>query len=258
MAWETTTGASGPVARHAVVLTGGDPVDPGLSRLLPSGAYVIAADAGLEQAGRLGVDVDLAVGDFDSVEALALASARAGGCRVERHPVAKEHTDFELALLAARIWGAERVLVVGGYGGRLDHLLANALVLAGASTAGMHVEALMGPARLTVVRPETVAELSGEAGQLVTLLALGGPAQGVKTHGLGYPLMDEDLHPGSTRGVSNHLLGTKATVGLRSGVLLVICPGELVDREAPERAGSRSERRISGSAAPEPPRAPER
>ena len=223
-------GTSGQERRQAIVLTGGDAAAPGLGRLLPLGAYVIAADSGLEQAPCLGLGVDLAVGDFDSVRPEVLAAAQLAGCRIERHPAAKEHTDLELALLAAQWWGAERVVVVGGHGGRLDHLLANALVLAGASTEGMEVEALMGPARLGVVRPGAPYTLCGEdsrgeAPQVVTLLALGGPALGVRTAGLRYPLLGEDLHPGSTRGVSNEMDAVEASVAIQGGSLLVVRPG---------------------------------
>ena len=43
----------------------------------------------------------------------------------------------------------------------------------------------------------------GEPGELVSLLAVNGPAEGVTTEGLAYPLRGETLEPGSTRGVSN-------------------------------------------------------
>ena len=211
-------------ARVVIVLTGGEPVDAAIASTLPAGAHVVAADSGLDQAVRLGLRVDLAVGDFDSVSPQTLALAVAGGARVDRHPVAKDHTDLELGLLAARSLGAEHVVVVGGHGGRLDHLLANALVLAGPALAGVAVEAWMGPARLYVARPKRPVVLEGWAGELVTLLALGGPARRVQTDGLRYPLADEDLHPGSTRGVSNEMIGAVAEVTLGEGVLLVIRP----------------------------------
>ena len=82
----------------------------------------------------------------------------------------------------------------------------------------------MGPARLYVARPKRPVVLEGWAGELVTLLALGGPARRVQTDGLRYPLADEDLHPGSTRGVSNEMIGAVAEVTLGEGVLLVIRP----------------------------------
>jgi thiamine pyrophosphokinase len=122
-----------------VVLAGGDPVDERLRRLLPSAATVIAADSGLEQAARLGLRVDIVVGDFDSVDADALAAAERSGATIERHPSEKDHTDLELALLVARRLGATRVVVAGGWGGRIDHELANLLLLGSSEYASLHL-----------------------------------------------------------------------------------------------------------------------
>jgi thiamine pyrophosphokinase len=113
--------------------------------------------------------------------------------------------------------------VLGGHGGRLDHLLANALLLASDRLAGVEVVAQMGPARVTVIRRS--ARLDGRTGDLVTLLPAHGAARGVTTDGLLYPLHDEDLAPGSTRGVSNELVTPPATVTIREGVLLAVQPG---------------------------------
>ena len=67
-------------------------------------------------------------------------------------------------------------------------------------------------------------ELTGSPGDIVTLVAVGQPAHGVRTDGLLYPLKDETLEPGSTRGVSNELTGTHATVEVASGVVLAMLP----------------------------------
>ncbi|MBW3574666.1 MAG: thiamine diphosphokinase [Actinobacteria bacterium] len=211
-----------PEVRRAVVVTGGDPIDPASAAGLGPGSYVIAADSGLDRAMELGLDVDLAVGDFDSVSPGSLAAAATAGCRIERHPAAKDRTDLELALLAAVDHGATHVLVLGGHGGRLDHLLANALVLAEERFAALSVEAVMGAARLDVVRRGL--QLVGPPGELVSLLAVGGPARDVRTEGLRYPLRGEDLYPGSTRGVSNEMSEATATLTVGSGVVLVIRP----------------------------------
>ena len=53
-------------------------------------------------------------------------------------------------------------------------------------------------------------------------------AHGVRTDGLRFPLHGEDLLPGSTRGISNELLGTTATVTVADGVLLAVQPHALV------------------------------
>ena len=208
-----------------VVVTGGDPVSLAERGRVPDGALVIAADSGLDHAHALGLRVDVAVGDFDSVSPPALARAEASGAVVERHPAAKDATDLELALDAALARGPQRIVVLGGHGGRVDHLLANAALLTSERYAAVEVVAHMGGATLTVVRDE--AELQGQRGELVSLLALHRPAVGVTTHGLLYPLTGEDLEPGSTRGVSNELVTPPGRVSLEAGVLLVVQPGHL-------------------------------
>ena len=208
-----------------VVVTGGDPIDRDHALDLPTDATVIAVDSGVEHAQDLGLAIHLAVGDFDSVDPDRLAQAERAGATVERHPAAKDATDLELALDAALALGPSHIHVLGGHGGRLDHLLGNGLVLAAPAYAGATVTARMGTARLAVVRGSV--ELSGPHGDLVSLLPVHGGAQGVTTSGLLYPLAGEDLHPGSTRGISNELIGGAATVRVDHGVLLAIQPGSL-------------------------------
>lgn len=208
-----------------VVVTGGDPVRPSDRAHVPGGALVIAADSGIDHAYALGLRVDVAVGDFDSASPSALARAEADGASVERHPAAKDATDLELALDAALARGPERIVVLGGGGGRVDHLLANAALLAADRYADVDLVAHLGGATVTVVR--RTSELHGARGELVSLLAVHRPALGVRTDGLLYPLAGEDLLPGSTRGVSNELVASPASVSLADGVLLVVQPGQI-------------------------------
>jgi thiamine pyrophosphokinase len=207
----------------ALVFAGGDPVDGDVAARLPhSGATVVAADSGVELALALGRRVDLVIGDFDSADPGAVEAAAAAGAEVRRYPADKDQSDLELALHAVRSGSAKRVIVVGGYGGRLDHLLANALLLASPAFADLDIEALVGNARISVIHHSAV--LSGSPGELVSLLAVGGPARGVRTTGLRFPLDGDDLLPGSTRGVSNEFSEPVATVSIDHGALLAVQP----------------------------------
>jgi thiamine pyrophosphokinase len=211
-----------PSACTALVLAGGDPVTADLRALLPSADLVVAADGGLAQADALGLSVDVVVGDFDSVKPDDLAAAERAGATVERHPAAKDHTDLELAVIAARDRGATRVVVVGAWGGRVDHELANLLLLASDAYASLRLEVIGARGRVIAVRDSV--EITGASGELVTLLAVGGAVTGVRTTGLRYPLHGETLTPGSSRGVSNELVEPVATVTVATGVLLVAVP----------------------------------
>jgi thiamine pyrophosphokinase len=196
---------------------------PGPALRVPDAPTVVAADGGLDRARALGVDVDVVIGDLDSVSASALAAAEASGTRIVRHPAAKDATDLELALDEAVALGARRVLVVASAEGRLDHLLASLLLLGSERYAAVELDAVVGDALVHVVRGERA--LTGTAGEVVSLIAVGGPAHGVTTAGLEYPLAGETLRPGSTRGVSNVFLRDEARVGLGSGVVLAVRPG---------------------------------
>jgi len=190
---------------------------------IPHARSVVAADGGLQRAHALGLAVDVVVGDLDSVTPDALAAAEAAGVRVVRHPPAKDATDLELALDESVALGARRVLLVASSVGRLDHLLGSLLLLGSARYAALELDALVGDALVHVVRRERT--LSGAPGELVSLLAVGGPALGVVTDALEYPLRGETLEPGSSRGLSNVFTGAEARIGLADGVLLAIRPG---------------------------------
>jgi thiamine pyrophosphokinase len=211
--------------RVAVVIGGGGP--PAVARAdlgdLGDDPVVVAADSGLEGARALGLEVDLVVGDMDSVDPGVLAAAEAAGTVVERHPAAKDASDLDLALDAALARGAVRLVVVTGTGDRFDHALVVTLSLAADRLAAATVEAWIGPAHVWVVRDHLA--FAGPPGMLVSLVPAHGPARGVTTTGLRYPLHGEDLDPGTTRGISNELAGPDATVELERGVLLVIAPG---------------------------------
>jgi len=212
-----------PPITIALVFAGGDPIPASVARRLPGeDALVVAADSGLEHALALGRHVDLVVGDFDSADPAVVEQVAATGTELERHQEAKDQTDLELALRAAVNRGATRIVVAGGYGGRLDHFLANALVLAGPAVDGVAVEWVTGDALITVVRGH--GEISGRPGDVCSLLAVGGAARGVRTRGLRYPLEREDLEPGSTRGVSNVLTAPVAEVWVEHGTVLAIQP----------------------------------
>ena len=131
-------------------LCGGGPA----RRPLPpiDATLVIAADGGIEEAERLELRVDLLVGDMDSAPPSAVPDVEATGGRVERYAADKDASDLELALEAAERERVAHVLVVGGDGGRFDHLLGNALLLGSPRWAMLRIDAVLGDALLHVIR----------------------------------------------------------------------------------------------------------
>lgn len=213
--------------RTYLVVIGGLPPHPDVLSRLPETAAVVAADGGLDHARRLGLTVDVVVGDLDSVSPAGLAAAEQAGIPVERHPADKDAVDTELAIDVALARGAERIVLLAGAGDRLDHVQATLGLLVAPRLRGTPVEAYVGPAHVQAVQGPGAVEVDGTAGALVSLVPVHGAAVGVTTHGLRFPLAGETLEPWSSRGISNELMAGPARVELEAGALLVIRPDAL-------------------------------
>ena len=214
---------------EALIFAGGEPLHPiwheEIRARARSGALVIAADSGISHVHALGLVAALLIGDLDSATSESIERARNEGTVVDEHSADKDETDLALALGAARAARVIHATVLGVGGGRTDHLFANALLLAQVSYADLIIDARFGPDVLSVVRARTT--LTGSPGDLVTLLAVGGTANGVTTSGLRWQLSSEQLEPGSSRGVSNEMIAAEAVIEIESGVLLAIQPASI-------------------------------
>ena len=188
---------------------------------LPPADLVIAADGGLDAARSAGWPVHAVVGDLDSASPDSLDWARSTGAEILQHPARKDETDLELALEFARRRATE-VHVLASARGRLDHAVANLVVLSSPRWADMAVSATVDEAHLDVVRGRH--SLAGAIGDAISLIAVGGPALVASSSGLEYPLNDEWLSPAAARGVSNVIVSAPATLDVVEGVLLAIRP----------------------------------
>ncbi len=204
-----------------MVIAGGEPVPADVLDDLPERAWVVAADSGADHALSLGLTVDVIVGDLDSISSDTLAAFPLADVR--SHPADKDATDLELAVaVVADQPDIDRLVVVGGTGGRLDHFLANAMALAAPRFAHLDIVWLAHPGRVTVVHEH--ARLHGSVGDQISLIPAGGDVSGVRTTGLRWTLDGDDLPFGTSRGVSNTFTSSVATVTLEAGVLLVVQP----------------------------------
>lgn len=209
------------ITTTAVIFAGGEPEPASVRQVIPERRFVIAADSGLHTPLRLGIPVDLVVGDLDSAVPDAVQQAIDAGAALERHPAAKDATDLELALEAARSRNLQPAIVIGGASlDRIDHFMANALLLAAPRFAALRPQWFVQGAHVVAVHDS--ARIEGRRGDVVTLLAAGGPADGVTTEGLRWPLSGHRLEPGSTRGVSNEMSADTAAISVDRGVVLAI------------------------------------
>ena len=183
---------------------------------------IICADSGSDAALAWGLRPTLALGDMDSIAPDTLAQLRAEGVPVQVYPPEKDETDMELALREAAAQGATHITILGGVGGRLDHTLGNIGLLAASWLSGIEVRMETETEQVFVIHAGERATIDGQAGDIVSLVPLTTSVDGIRTNGLYYPLNDESLLLGLSRGISNVLLGSHATIAVADGVLLII------------------------------------
>jgi thiamine pyrophosphokinase len=202
-----------------LIFTGGDLPGLGVVEELPSADLIVAADSGYDVAVHLGFDVDLLVGDMDSVAASPIPDQ----VKVRSHPRDKDQTDLDLALELALGEQPERVVVVGGGGGRLDHEIATTGLLCSERWSSVdEIDWISSRGRAHVLRRRRV--LHGDVGSTVSLIPVGGHVTGVTTSGLQWELTGATLDAGTTWGVSNLMRAPVADITIESGCLLVVFP----------------------------------
>jgi len=180
---------------------------------------VLGADGGAGHARILNVTLDAIIGDLDSLSDLEQQDF--GNAELVSYPAEKDEADLELALLYAKERGVDHIVMLGALGGRMETTIANILLIAHASLTSCRIEVWHGEQTGWVIKPPG-EHVSGHPGDTVSLIPLGGPASGVTTKGLKYPLRDEALLFGSSRGISNVMEGPSADVRLSQGLLLAV------------------------------------
>jgi thiamine pyrophosphokinase len=208
---------------RAVVFVNGEVQDyTALARWLRPGDHLIGADGGTRHMLALGLMPDAVVGDLDSLEPETVAKLIVQGVDVERYPIAKDQTDLELAIERGLRAGASEILLLGALGGRLDQTLANLLILAQRNWP-VPLRLAEGSQLAQVLRTGETLMLHAAPGSTVSAIPLSAIVTGITYTGLEYPLQDATLSIGSTRGVSNVVASSPATITIDEGLLLVVC-----------------------------------
>ncbi|GAB6392140.1 MAG: thiamine pyrophosphokinase [Treponematales bacterium] len=207
--------------RRGVAFTGGEgPCAEAARALVPAGALVATADSGLLAAEAAGIAPDWVVGDMDSLGGATRLGAYPPD-RVRRHSADKDETDTELAL--SLLWGegCGEVWLLGGGGGRLDHLLAVRALFDRERTPERWVTA-----REDIRRVDSGGALAAEGlgeNALVSVFPAGDGPWAAASEGLRWPLDGLSWERGRP-GVSNRAPTGGFTLRVLAGRFLVVMP----------------------------------
>lgn len=182
--------------------------------------YTICADGGVRHAAKLGIKPDLVVGDFDTLTPEEVERTCKNGVKIRRYPCRKDYTDTHIALLQAVEMGYCEIDIIAAWGGRLDHTLANIMLLALPEAENARLRILDEKHEAYLVRNK--AKFSGKTGEIISLLPLSDCVSGVFTKGLEYNLENGILKMGIPIGVSNSFADSEVEIEIKKGLLLAI------------------------------------
>jgi thiamine pyrophosphokinase len=250
-----------------IVFTGGEGpkhCQPVLEEVFAGRAtpFVAAADSGLLSAEAAGLKPDWIIGDMDSLEAPdpgKVPDSSAGEIRdsadrlaayrpeqIFRYPANKDYTDTELAISLLREKGCRRIWIIGGGGGRIDHLFAIRSLFEREQpperwiTAQEDIRCLQSPATLectfdetvgrgvalgttTGKRPQNITVRNAERPYPISVFPLGAGPWKAASRGLTWPLAGLIWDRGFF-GLSNEAPEGVFTIYAEKGNFMVILP----------------------------------
>lgn len=183
--------------------------------------FIICADGGFLHARSEGIEPDILIGDFDSMNDIPDDFVSGCGCEIIRLAAEKDDTDTMICLKYGIEHGYEEFFILGGLGGRLDHTVANLQTMSYAIDRKKSVWFLDGKNRTTLRTPGKLT-VKKEDGFKISLFAFTESCEGVCISGVKYPLKDCVLGNSFPLGVSNEFLSDQAEISHTSGKLLII------------------------------------
>ena len=183
---------------------------------------IIAADGGANHCLDVGILPDIVVGDLDSISETSRANLPPKQVEIIKFPTRKDATDLELALDLAMEKGGNQIVIFAGLGGRWDMSFSNVMLAASEKYKEMHVSLSAENSHLHILHANRKLALRGKSGQTISLIPLSQEAKGITLSGFEYPLKNETIQFGNSRGLSNVLEKNEGDITLSAGTLLCV------------------------------------
>ncbi len=176
---------------------------------------IIAADKGLLNCRKFGLEPHIIVGDFDSLEYTPI------GENVIKHPIMKDETDLILAVDIAFEKGFNDFKIFGCIGGRLDQTIATIQTAEYIKSKGGNGEFFSEDEELYILHKGEKIQFSNEEKGLISVFSYSEEAN-ITINGLLYELKNHKITQNFPLGISNEFKGIFAEIIINSGKVLII------------------------------------
>jgi len=188
-------------------------------KLASRAAKVVASDGTMGILKTLKIMPDVVVGDFDSEQ--LPQEGDFSGAVVRHYPAEKDKTDGELALEEALLFSPRQIEICGTLDdkGETDHLLGNLFLLGRFGDRGVDIKIAESTETIFFLS-DRIVEIAGRRGDGLSLIPVS-TAVRVSYTGLLYPLRDQIVEQGSTRGLRNVFSETTVSVKVEGKAFVI-------------------------------------
>ena len=201
----------------AFIYTGGTICPEGITDHPRGEDITIAADSGYRKAKLLKVNIDIAVGDFDSLDQREIGK----NTEIMTVPAEKDFTDTQMAVDVALSRNADHIVIIGGLSGRVDHTLSNLGILEKLYAIGIRAILADGNNRVRYINATSELIPRGHY-RYFSLLAADSIVKGVTIEGGKYPLKNAKIKRTHQFAVSNEIEKNCALISVKKGGLFII------------------------------------
>lgn len=193
-----------------------DSKNPFYKNLLKDEKNIFCADGGLKYALDLNIFPLEVWGDFDSIDGSLLEKAKKNGSKIVSFDKRKDFTDGELIISEISKRNFEKIVVLGGLGGRTDHLLTNLNLLFKFENVFFVDE------KETIFKVDYHTEIKNEKGKTISFIPMSDTVEGLTLKGFEYPANNFTVKRGDSLCTSNVVKDNTATVNFNVGKLIGI------------------------------------
>lgn len=183
--------------------------------------FWIGADRGALYLAESNLNIDIALGDFDSVSDEEKQKINKHAKKVLTYSTEKNYTDLELAIQIAIDLQVDRILLFGVTGGRLDHELMNIQLLYRLLQKNVEAKIIDHSNQIEMVESGKYT-INNQGYTYISFISFTNKVEGLTLEGFKYPLIDQTIEWGSSLCISNKLTQKKGTFSFRAGILLLI------------------------------------
>jgi thiamine pyrophosphokinase len=190
----------------------------------PKTDFIIALDGGLNWLLPHHIIPHLFIGDCDSLSPDLHDWLSRSSIQKILYPTEKDESDYELAsqFIISHFSSSIPIVLYRMSGGRTDHFLINLSISKQLSMEGFHVELIGDHEKIIISNGSKPIEILNHSIANVSLYPLSDVVEGITTHNLKYPLVEESLLQNSSRGLSNVPIGEKMIIIHKRGILAIL------------------------------------